>query len=110
MQRELSVVLNRPRFAMKYGLSGLTISSIITLLQSRAESIPDPAIVPVSRDPRDDIFVAAARTAHADFLVTRDDDLKRDPNVLLALQECGTTVAFVREFREVLDRTRQERP
>jgi uncharacterized protein len=110
MQRELSVVLNRPHFATKYGLSGLTIAGITTLLHSRAESIPDPPIVPVSRDPRDDIFIAVARAARANVLVTRDDDLKRDPNVMFALRDSGTQTTSVREFRELLARSQQERP
>jgi putative PIN family toxin of toxin-antitoxin system len=110
MQRELSVVLNRPRLVSKYGLSGFTISSIMALLQSRAESTPDPLIVPISRDPRDDIFIAVARAAHADVLVTRDDDLKRDPDVVRALRDGGTQVTSVREFRELLLRLSSDRP
>ena len=78
------------------------MSRVVLLTSHRAYWIPDPPIVPVSRDPRDDIFIAAAKAAGANYLVTRDDDLKRDPNVFAYLEPAGVTVVSVREFYEVL--------
>ena len=65
--------------------------------------MPDPPILAVSRDPRDDVFVAAAVASKADYLVTRDDDLKRDSGVQVYLSRFGVQVQSVREFLETLD-------
>ena len=103
MLRDLTVVLQRPRIAQKYRLTPSTIARVVVLLLSRAESMPDPPILAVSRDPRDDVFVAAAVASKADYLVTRDDDLKRDSGVQVYLSRFGVQVQSVREFLETLD-------
>ncbi|HEX5415280.1 MAG TPA: putative toxin-antitoxin system toxin component, PIN family [Chloroflexota bacterium] len=40
-----------------------------------AEVVDIPAILPVSRDPKDDKFLATALAAAADYLVSEDADL-----------------------------------
>jgi predicted nucleic acid-binding protein len=67
-------------------------------LRDAGEWIEDPPLLALSRDPRDDIFIAVAATAGADFLVTRDDDLKRDPAVQEYLAGHGCAVVTVAEF------------
>ena len=67
-----------------------------------AHSLSDPPIVPITRDPKDDIFVALAISSDADFLVTRDDDLKRDLQVVEYLAAAGCEVISVRAFLEKL--------
>lgn len=67
-----------------------------------AHSIDDPPVVPITRDPKDDIFVALAIHSGAEYLVTRDDDLKRDPHVVEHLAAAGCEVISVRAFIEKL--------
>ncbi len=62
--------------------------------------MPDPDIRRISRDPGDDIFIALAVAARAEYLVTRDDDLKRDLAVVSHLAEAGCEVVSVRAFIE----------
>ena len=63
--------------------------------------IPDrPAI---SRDPDDDIFIALAIDARAEYLVTRDGDLKGADEVRNYLAGFGVAVLSVRQFMSILE-------
>lgn len=78
----------------------------MNLLRQSVDQVDDPPSVErVSRDPRDDIFIAVAAASKADCLVSRDDDLKRDPAVLAYLDPLGVRVLSVREFLADLTRT-----
>lgn len=63
----------------------------------------DPPIIPITRDPKDDIFVALAVSSAAEYLVTRDDDLKRDLAVVEYLATAGCEAVSVRAFLEKLN-------
>lgn len=101
-QFELSDVLSRPRIVRRYRLQPDVVARLLMLTARRSHWIPDPPILSISRDPRDDLFVAMARASGAEYLVTRDDDLKSDAAVVRHLADSGCTVASVREFLTVL--------
>ncbi|MEZ4536970.1 MAG: putative toxin-antitoxin system toxin component, PIN family [Cyanobacteriota/Melainabacteria group bacterium] len=49
--------------------------NILKLINEKALIVKIADVLPVSRDPKDDIFLACALAGHADYLVTGDDDL-----------------------------------
>ena len=99
---ELTAVLHRPRFGTRYAISAEAVADFLRAIMRAAHSLSDPPIVPITRDPKDDIFVALAISSDADFLVTRDDDLKRDLQVVEYLAAAGCEVISVRAFLEKL--------
>ncbi len=72
---EVQDVLNRPKLRNKFtGLTDETVARTLTVLSGAQQVTPD--MVPaVSRDPKDDIFLATAVTSGAQYLVTEDKDL-----------------------------------
>ncbi len=72
---EIEDVLNRPELRAKFpALTDDIIDEVLKRLEA-AENV-NPADVPaVSRDPKDDIFLACAQASKADYLVSEDKDL-----------------------------------
>jgi len=86
----------------RYELSLTDLNELVRLLTTDGLFLPDPELIPVCRDPRDDVCVALAVAARADLLVTRDDDLKSDTVVRDYLASHSVVVVTVREFTELL--------
>ena len=59
-------------------------------------------IEPVCRDPKDDMFLACAKTAKADYLVSEDNDL------LVIGQHYTTAIVNVATFLTILEKRRDE--
>ncbi len=55
------------------------------------------------RDPKDDVYIALAIAAGAEYLVTRDDDLKDDVSIREHLAGHGCGVVTIREFVALLE-------
>lgn len=102
MLRELTTVASGPRLRERFGLTAERVLKLLELLNGRSLMIPEPVTVAISRDPRDDMFVAVAVASRADALVTRDDDLKADPQVIRYLEASGVSVVTVRQFEDRL--------
>ncbi|MBA4390561.1 MAG: putative toxin-antitoxin system toxin component, PIN family [Syntrophus sp. (in: bacteria)] len=87
---EFRAVLNYPKFS-------LTKAEINAILEQ--EILPyfevvdtDITVKGVCRDPKDDVFISCAVAAHADYIVTGDEDL-------LVLKEYGQIkIIFASEF------------
>ena len=94
--REVLEVLHRPRLRARLPqITQLDIARIITLFEKAR--VVEPHDVPsVSRDPADDKFLACAKVAEAEYLVTEDKDLL----VLEAYD--GTRICQPVEFIELL--------
>lgn len=68
-------VLARPQIARKFRtLESFDLRSVLDLIRA-AEIVEVPDVRAISRDPKDDIFLATAETAQAMYLVTEDRDL-----------------------------------
>ncbi len=73
--QEILEVLHRAELTTKFReLARFDLASVIDLL-GQAEVVGIPTVSSVSRDPQDDIFVATAVAAQADYLVSEDKDL-----------------------------------
>jgi hypothetical protein len=74
---EIRSVLNSAPIRGKYGLQSQDIEEIVKLLQSEALLVPGEADVSgtIPLDPDDEIFLACALEAQADFIVSGDRHL-----------------------------------
>jgi uncharacterized protein len=102
MMRELEKVVRRPKLARR-GIQPDEADELLALVNERAIRVAGEPDLAVSRDSNDDMFIAAAVASDADFLVTGDDDLKRDPAVAAFFEGRRTEVLSVRQFLERLD-------
>jgi putative PIN family toxin of toxin-antitoxin system len=55
------------------------------------------------RDPNDDAILETAVRGRAQYLISRDDDLKRDPGLIDQLASFGVSVISMARFLELLD-------
>lgn len=73
--REVLEVVQRPRIASRArGNRQVSVERLEQILCAATQVVVTD-IQPVSRDPKDDVFLATARVAGADYLVSEDDDL-----------------------------------
>ena len=100
---ELTKVLARPRFHRKYGVTLSDIADLVRLLRSRAEHVTITGGVQLCRDLNDDMVLETALRRRADTLVTRDDDLKGEADLVELLAAAGIAVLAVRRFLALLD-------
>lgn len=91
-------VLQRPELTRKYRSVATRDPRAILDLLANAEVV-EPATIPaVSRDPKDDPFLATARVGNADYLVSEDRDL-------LDLDDHeGIPIVTATEFLDLLER------
>jgi putative PIN family toxin of toxin-antitoxin system len=100
--REVMEVLHRPRLRAEFPqIAQLDMARIIALFEQA--HVVEPRDVPsISRDPQDDKFLACARSAGAEYLVTEDKDL-------LVLEEYqGTRICQPTEFIALLETGRAQ--
>jgi putative PIN family toxin of toxin-antitoxin system len=73
--REVVDVLTRPGLLRKYrGLAEYDIKRVLSILSDASVVVP-ASILPVCRDPKDDIFLATSVAADGKYLVSEDRDL-----------------------------------
>ena len=98
--REVLEVLHRPRLRARFPqIARLDFARIIALFE-QAQVIEPQDVPSVSRDPDDDKFLACARTAGAEYLVTEDQDL-------VVLEEyTGTQICQPADFIAYLEASR----
>jgi putative PIN family toxin of toxin-antitoxin system len=95
--RETLEVISRPRVARKFRTaSGLDRQAVLAILAT-ATVVDVREIRAISRDPKDDPFLATARAAGAAFLVTEDEDL------LVLGTYNGTRIVNAETFLAILD-------
>lgn len=91
-------VLNRPRIRDKYGIKQDTILELFLLIAQRADHVSVSGGISVCRDEDDNLMIETAIKGEAAYLVTRDDDVKTDANVVSFLKGHHITVLSVSEF------------
>lgn len=99
---ELRSVSGRDRLR-KNGLTSSRYERLESRLRDSGLVVEDPAVIAVSRDPKDDIFIALAVAAECDYLVSGDDDLKGDDRVREHLAAAGVRIATVRQFVAIVE-------
>jgi putative PIN family toxin of toxin-antitoxin system len=100
--RKVLEVLHRPRLRAKFPqIAELDVARIIALFE-QAQVTEPPDVPPICRDPDDDKFLACARAAQAEYLVTEDKDL------LVLENYKGTRICQPAEFITLLETWRQQ--
>lgn len=101
---ELTDVLMRPRIAHKYGITSEEVTEFLRLLAAHGVAVSPTGDLHECRDPDDDLILETAILAGAKYAVSRDDDIKRDLELIEHLQARGVTVLSVQQFADRLDR------
>lgn len=100
--KEIAEVLRRPRIAKKYQLNDEQINSYCELITQQAIWVDFVGSLRLCRDPRDDFLLEAALWSSADYLVTRDDDLKQDHELVQLMREMKTQIVSMQQFLNLL--------
>lgn len=102
LMEELDRVLSRPRLMLKYGYDHADLQEYLERIISRAKRITVVAEVAPVRDPKDTAVIETAIRGGALFLVSRDEDLTRDPQLAGYLAARGVSVMTVARFHQYL--------
>jgi uncharacterized protein len=95
---ELAEVLNRPRIRNKYAINEDDIRELLILIEERAEHVLLTGTVIVCRDTDDNAVIETAIRGQAQYLVTRDDDIKFDKTVASYLEQFNITISSTAQF------------
>ncbi len=99
IEGEILDVLSRSRIRAKFPqITDATVKDVkLTLGRARRISLDAKDIRAVSRDPKDDVFLACAKAAKADYLVSEDHEL------LVLKQHETTKIVSALDFLTVLE-------
>ena len=100
---ELTDVLSRPRIRNKYRLKTEEIGEFLRLIAEKSITVTTTGTLRLCRDPDDDLMLETALNGNATFAVSRDDDLKRDPELISRMLEQGIEVLSVQRFLDRLE-------
>ena len=101
---ELAEVLNRPRIKNKYGIAEDDISELLILIEERSEHVLLSGDINICRDSDDNFVIETAIKGQAEYLVTRDDDIKFDKKVSTFLLQHSISVLSVAKFLNVINK------
>lgn len=100
---ELTDVLSRPRIRNKYRLKTEEIGEFLRLIAEKSITVTTTGTLRLCRDPDDDLMLETALNGNAIFAVSRDDDLKRDQELISRMLEQGIEVLSVQRFLDRLE-------
>lgn len=101
--KELAEVLTRPRITEKYRLTKAEIAKFIRLINESSIKVIPSGNMHVCRDIFDDVVLETAILGKAKYLVTRDDDIKRDVDLFRSMKEHGIDILSVSQFLKLLE-------
>lgn len=99
---ELTEVLQRPRIKNKYQLTDEEIAQFLTLINHKAKHVVIARDLKICRDPDDNLVLETALKGNAQYMVSRDDDIKRDEEIIRHMEERGIRVMTVSKFLALL--------
>lgn len=99
---EVAEVLSRPRIRDKYALCAGDIAEFLSLLSARATRVAPRGSIRVCRDPDDDLVLETALLGNARYMISRDDDIKFDRDLIAHMESRGIRVLSIRQFLEQL--------
>ena len=100
---ELRGVMTRERFRRRYAIEDAHLTELLRSLTTSALSVEVRGEIQLCRDPKDNMVIETAINGQADVIVSRDEDLSRDPDLAAALTEYGIRVLTVERFLRELD-------
>lgn len=99
---EIREVLARPRIYRRWQIRGGDVDNTLSLLEDRAIHVFPIGDLHLCRDPDDDVLLETALVGGAAYFVSRDDDLKRDQELMVLLEARGVKVLSVAQFLDFL--------
>lgn len=96
--QEIARVLQKPRLQTRYRYLSSEIRQYLHLISEGALIVVPSTSLNLCRDPKDNHLLEAAIEGRADFIVTRDDDLKGDRELVTHMQSFGVEVTTVSGF------------
>ncbi len=99
---EIADILETPRIRIKYSISTEEIGKFLQLIAWRSQEVNVSGKFKLCRHPSDDSILETEVIGGAKYLVTRDDDIKRDINLIKQMQSHGVKVVTVQIFLELL--------
>lgn len=103
---ELARVLARPRLQRVRRYAPAEAHLYVATIRLNAAVVPTTGTLRACRDPSDDVVLEAALAGKAPFVVSRDADLTRDPDLLGVFAARGVRIVTVRQFLRYLERRR----
>jgi putative PIN family toxin of toxin-antitoxin system len=100
---EIRSVTGRERVRRRILLSDADLEIALRSAIGSAIIVNPTGTLQLCRDPRDDILLETAILARAQFFVSRDDDIKRDLDLISHLEANGVEVVSVAQFLERLE-------
>lgn len=100
---EIEDVLQRPHIARRLRMNHDLIRRFLDDAQQHSIEVYPSGHLHLCRDPKDDFILEAAILGNVQYLVSRDDDVKRDLDLTLRLANQGVTVLSVAQFLAILD-------
>jgi putative PIN family toxin of toxin-antitoxin system len=95
---EIADVLSRPKIKDKYGIIEEDVKELLTLIDERAEHVLISGDINICRDKDDNLIIETAIKGSAQFIVTRDDDVKFDRKISAFLLQYDISVLSVAKF------------
>lgn len=100
---ELADVLSRPRITRRYPIQSADVQELLKLVIQRGQVVEPTGSLHECRDPDDDLILETAILGQARYAVTRDDDIKRDLDLIAHLQLHCVAVLSVQQLLSKLD-------
>ena len=103
---EIADVLSRPRLRRRFAFLHQEVQTFLRLIAAKALLVSIPHTLKACRDPDDNDILEAAIHGRAKYLVTRDDDLKRDLDLMRFARMHSLRLVSVAQFLKRLSRQR----
>jgi uncharacterized protein len=100
---EAADVLGRIRIRRAIRRTEDEMVQLLVMLRERSDIVYPSGSLRACRDPKDDLVLGTAMVGRAHYLVSRDDDIKRDEALIAALAEQGVEVVSVARMLAFLD-------
>lgn len=105
---ELRQVLLRPRLQRLHGLTLPEVDQYIASLAALCIRVEPARRLNICRDRKDDLVLETALTGRAGYVVSRDDDIKDDADVVKQMSDQGVSLVSVQQFLNILDQRRAD--
>ncbi len=100
--KELSDVLKRPRIKDVYKITDEEINLFVEILAGTGHKVYLSNDIKLCRDKKDNMVLETAIKGSADYVVTRDDDIKVDTEIKEEMKKHGIKILTVSKFLELL--------
>ncbi len=100
---EVHGVIQRSRIRRRIDLTDLEIDAFLAAARETALTVRISGDFHLCRDPKDDLVVETALLGKARYVVSRDEDLTRDLDLVRVLRDHAVEVLTVARFLELLD-------